>query len=76
MDCSPPGFSVHEILWARIPERAAPPPGIFLTQGLNPRFLHLLHWQVGSLPPVPPGKPVWSDGTSPNFDCGGGYLTP
>ena len=28
--------------------------GIFLTQGLN---LHLLHWQMGSLPPVPPGKP-------------------
>ena len=27
--------------------------GIFLTQGLN---LRLLHWQVGSLPLVPPGK--------------------
>ena len=24
--------------------------GIFLTQGSNPRFLHLLHWQAGSLP--------------------------
>ena len=24
--------------------------GIFLTQGLNPCHLHLLHWQVGSLP--------------------------
>ena len=24
-----------------------PSPGIFLTQGLNPRLLHLLHWQVG-----------------------------
>ena len=31
--------------------------GIFLTQGSNPRLLHLLHWQVGSLPLVPPGKP-------------------
>ena len=31
--------------------------GIFLTQGLNPRLLHLLHWQAGSLPLVPPGKP-------------------
>ena len=31
--------------------------GIFLTQGLNPRFSHLLHWQEGSLPLAPPGKP-------------------
>ena len=31
--------------------------GIFPTQGLNLRLLHLLHWQVGSLPLVPPGKP-------------------
>ena len=29
--------------------------GIFPTQGLNP---HLLHWQVGSLPSEPPGKPI------------------
>ena len=28
--------------------------GIFLTQGSN---LGLLHWQLGSLPPAPPGKP-------------------
>ena len=27
--------------------------GIFPTQGLNPHLLHLLHWQVGSLPLVP-----------------------
>ena len=31
--------------------------GIFPTQGSNPCLLHLLHWQVGSLPQVPPGKP-------------------
>ena len=31
--------------------------GIFLTQGLNTCLLHLLHWQTGSLPLVPPGKP-------------------
>ena len=31
--------------------------GIFLTQGLNPRLLHLVHWQADSLPLVPPGKP-------------------
>ena len=31
--------------------------GIFPTQGLNPCLWHLLHWQAGSLPLVPPGKP-------------------
>jgi len=31
---------------------------IFLTQGLNLDLLHLLHWQVGSLPLVPLGKPL------------------
>ena len=31
--------------------------GIFLTQGLNPRLFCLLHWQAGSLPLAPPGKP-------------------
>ena len=31
--------------------------GIFLTQGLNPCLLCLLHWQVGCLPLAPPGKP-------------------
>ena len=33
--------------------------GIFLIPGLSPHLLHLLHWQVGSLPLVPPGKPRW-----------------
>ena len=32
--------------------------GIFPTQGLNPCLLSLLHWQAGSLPLGPPGKPV------------------
>ena len=31
--------------------------GIFLTQGSSLYLLSLLHWQVSSLPPVPPGKP-------------------
>ena len=35
----------------------APVQGIFLTQRLNPPHLCLLHWQVGSSPVVPPGKP-------------------
>ena len=30
---------------------------IFLTQGSNLCLLHLLHWQTGSLPTVPAGKP-------------------
>ena len=32
--------------------------GIFPTQGSNPCLLCLLHWQVGSLLLVPPGKPM------------------
>ena len=49
--------SVHGILQARILEWVAMPRtrGIFLTQGLNS---HLLHWQLGSLPLMPPGKPL------------------
>ena len=31
--------------------------GIFLTQGSNPGLLRLLHWQAGSLPLAPHGKP-------------------
>ena len=33
--------------------------GIFLTQGSNPHLLRLLHWQMGSLPLAPPGKPQY-----------------
>ena len=32
--------------------------GIFPSQGSNLHHLHLLHWQVGSLQLVPPGKPM------------------
>ena len=32
--------------------------GIFLTQGLNPSLLHLLHCQADSLSLVPAGKPI------------------
>ena len=31
--------------------------GIFWTQGSNPHLLCLLHWEAGSLPLAPPGKP-------------------
>ena len=33
--------------------------GIFPTQGSSPQLLHLLHWQAGSLPLAPPGKPIY-----------------
>ena len=60
IDCSPPGSSVHGILQARILEWGchALLQGIFPTQGSNPHLLHLLHWQAGSLPLAPPGKPI------------------
>ena len=54
MDCSPPGSSVHGILWARILEWVAIS---FSRRSSRPRdlgLLNLLHWQVDSLPLVPP----------------------
>ena len=58
MGCSPPGSSVHgDSPGENTGEGChALLQGIFLTQGLNPCVLGLLHWQVGSLPLVPPGK--------------------
>ena len=55
MDNSPPGSTVHGIFQAKILEQVAISysRGIFPTQGLNPCLLHLLPWQVDSLPPVP-----------------------
>ena len=56
MDCIPQGSSVHGISQARIlewvPISSFPldPSGIFLTQGLNTHLLHLLYWQMDSLP--------------------------
>ena len=60
MDCSPPGSSVHGILyqeyWSRLP---CPSPRDLPHPEIEPRWLlHLLHWQVGSLPLAPPGK-LW-----------------
>ena len=62
VDYSLPGSSVLEIVPARILEcvAMAPSRGILPTQGSNPRLLHFLHWQAGSLPLVPPRKPcLW-----------------
>ena len=39
--------------WSELPFL---PPGIFPTQGSNPR---LLHWQAGSFTTEPPGMPTW-----------------
>ena len=62
MDCSLPGFSVPEIIPARILECAIkkkkntgvdchfPLQEIFHTQGSNPSLLWLLHWLAVSLP--------------------------
>ena len=60
MDCTLPGSSVHEIFQARIPEwgTISYVQGIFPTQGSNLHLLCLLHWQMGSLPLTPPGKPT------------------
>ena len=59
MDCSPPDSSVHGDLQARIVVMGchALLQGIFPAQGSKLRLYCLLHWQAGSLPLVPPGKP-------------------
>ena len=55
MDYSPPGSSLHGSLQAKTGVGYhALLQGIFLTQGLNPHLLLLLHWQVDSLPLGPP----------------------
>ena len=56
----PPGSSVHGMVQARILEWVAISPfqGIFPIQGLNPRLLSLLHWQVDSLPLSHLGSPA------------------
>ena len=59
MNCSLPGSSVHEISHGKNTGRGcrALLQGIFPAQGSNPCLLCLLHWQAGSLPPAPFGKP-------------------
>ena len=43
--------------WSELPRALL--QEIFLTQRLIPQFLNLLHWQAGSLPLAPPGKPLY-----------------
>ena len=47
------GFSRQEN-WSGL---SCPPPGGLLDPGINLCLFCLLHWQAGSLPLVPPGKP-------------------
>ena len=47
------GFSRQEY-WSGLP---FPPPGYLPDSGIKPSFLCLLHWQVGSSPLAPSGKP-------------------
>ena len=61
MDYSPPGSSVHGFPSKNTGAGChALLQGIFLTQGLNPSLLCLLHWQMGSLPLASPGNPLSS----------------
>ena len=78
----PSGFSVHGILQARILEWVAMPSSrgsswrSSLTQGSNPHLLCLLHWQAGSLPLAPAGKPPQAHSSSqlavPSWQVRGG----
>ena len=62
VDYSLPGSSVHGILQARILEWTA----IYSSressqQGSNVSLLRFLHWEVGSLPLAPLGKPTFAN---------------
>ena len=60
MDHSPLGSSIHGDSPGKNTgvECHALLQGIFLTKRSIPHLLYSLHWQVGSLPVVPPGKPT------------------
>ena len=51
------GYSRQEH-WSGLP---CPPPGDLPNPGIESASLCLLHWQAGSLPLAPPGKPhTWA----------------
>ena len=54
MDYGPPGSSVHGMLQARVLVWVSISPWDLPHPGVNPQLLCLLHWQVSSLPLVPP----------------------
>ena len=47
--------SSRQEYWSALPR---PPPGDLPDPGWNLRLLYLLHWQSGSSPLAPPGKPI------------------
>ena len=57
MDCRLPGSLsmgfFRQEYWSGLP---CPPPGDLPNPGIKPCLLHLLHWQMGSLPLGPPRK--------------------
>ena len=60
MDCRPTGSSLsmgfsRQEYWSGLP--CLSPGDLPFLQGPNLHLLHLLHWQVGSLPLTPYGKP-------------------
>ena len=58
------GFSSQEY-WHEVP---FPPPGHLPDPGIESMsLLHLLHWQAGSLPLVPPRKPYYRLTSHPKF---------
>ena len=61
MDCSLPGLSVHGYSPGKNTgvDQYTLLQGIFPTQGSNACLLCLLHWQVCSLPLVPPGMTIY-----------------
>ena len=61
LDFSQPGSSFHGILQARILEWIGMPSSRGSSQPMDQTHVsHLLHWQAGSLPLAPPGKPIRS----------------
>ena len=50
------GFSRQEY-WSGLP---CSPPGDLPNPGIEPTSLISAAWQMGPLPPVPPGKPQWT----------------
>ena len=69
MDCSPPGSSVQGIFPGNSTGEGCHflLQGIFLTQGVNLRLLHLLHLQVDSLPLHHLGSPKIPHKIPPKF---------
>ena len=69
MDCGPPGSSGRRILQARTLERVVMPSSRGSSQPRDQGSVCYVypHWQAGSLPLVPPGKP--QQGMGVQFSC-------